>query len=119
MELDAILKDYCSAWCEADTARRDAFLERAWAENGVYRDPTAEVSGRAELSALIGGLHTKMPGVTLEQTTGVSQHHNCIYFGWRVVLASGDVLVEGVDFGELAPDGRIARITGFFGPPGA
>jgi len=27
--------------------------------------------------------------------------------------------MEGIDFGELAPDGRLRRIAGFFGPPPA
>jgi len=33
--------------------------------------------------------------------------------------ADGAVAMEGVDFGELADDGRIAKIVGFFGPPKA
>jgi hypothetical protein len=32
-------------------------------------------------------------------------------------MRNGDAVeLEGVDFAELAPDGRIRRITGFFGP---
>jgi hypothetical protein len=32
-------------------------------------------------------------------------------------MRSGDeVALEGMDFGELATDGRISRIVGFFGP---
>jgi hypothetical protein len=30
--------------------------------------------------------------------------------------ADGVVTLERIDFGELAPDGRLKRIVGFFGP---
>jgi hypothetical protein len=33
-----------------------------------------------------------------------------------MVLADGKMFVEGVDFGELSPDGKLYRIVGFFGP---
>jgi hypothetical protein len=29
---------------------------------------------------------------------------------------AGSVFVEGTDFGELSPDGKLHRIVGFFGP---
>jgi hypothetical protein len=38
-------------------------------------------------------------------------------FTWAMVTADGKEQTRGMDFGELAPDGRIRRITGFFGPP--
>ena len=28
----------------------------------------------------------------------------------------GNVVTDGMDFGEVAPDGRLKSITGFFGP---
>jgi hypothetical protein len=36
-------------------------------------------------------------------------------FAW-VMRNGDDVALEGIDFGELDPDGRIKRIVGFFGP---
>ena len=35
---------------------------------------------------------------------------------WTLSGPEDDVVMEGVDFGEVAGDGRIARITGFFDP---
>ena len=118
MTVDETVGIYASAWCEADAAARQALLERVWAQDGVYQDPTADVQGRDALVAHIGGFHASMPGARIELSTGVSQHHGNIFFGWRLVTAEGATAVDGVDFGVLAPDGRIARITGFFGPPG-
>lgn len=31
--------------------------------------------------------------------------------------AAWNAITDGVDFGELADDGRLRRITGFFGTP--
>ena len=46
---------YGSAWGELDEAKRRAILEKAWAEDGVYTDPTAYVEGREALVQHIGG----------------------------------------------------------------
>ena len=46
---------YIDAWNTPDDARRRALLERAWADDGTYTDPTARVAGRAALHAHIGG----------------------------------------------------------------
>lgn len=117
--MDEVIKAYVAAWAEQDADRRAALLETAWAEDGLYEDPTASVSGRVALGAHIGGFHTAMPGARIEMTSGVSAHHDNIYFGWRLLSGDGSVVVEGVDFGRLDADGRLARIIGFFGPPGA
>jgi len=33
-----------------------------------------------------------------------------------MVLADNSVYIEGLDFGELAADGKLLAIVGFFGP---
>ena len=118
MTIEDTLDQYCTAWSTADAAQRTALLEAVWAEEGVYRDPKADVTGRAALGAYIGEVHQGMPGVRIERTTDVSAHHGHVFFGWRLITADGGVVVEGLDFGTLAPDGRITQIVGFFGPPG-
>jgi len=42
-----------------------------------------------------------------------------VRFAWEAVAPDGSVPLTGVDFGELAPDGRLQRTTGFNGalPP--
>jgi hypothetical protein len=32
------------------------------------------------------------------------------------VLGDGQALPDGIDFGQLGPDGKLTRIIGFFGP---
>jgi hypothetical protein len=108
---------YGAAWNETDAERRRRLLELAWAEHGVYLDPTAHVEGRAALHAHIAGFHAQMPGARLSLTSGVDEHHGRIRFTWVMRGADGATVVEGVDFGDLDADGRLVRIVGFFGPP--
>lgn len=98
---------------------RRALLEDVWAEDGTYQDPTADVAGREALVQHIGGFHQAMPGARIEMTSEVSQHHRRFYFAWRLVTGDGATAIEGVDFGTVDLEGRIAEIVGFFGPPGA
>ena len=115
--LDDALAAYGAAWQETDPDRRRALLERCWTEGGRYLDPGADVTGREALSDHIGGVHESRPGGRVEIVSGASRHHDRIHFLWRFVLPTGAVAIDGVDFGRLAPDGRIEEITGFFGPP--
>lgn len=46
----------------------------------------------------------------------VDFHHGVARFSWRMIEASGTTRMEGTDFVEIARDGRISRVVGFFGP---
>ena len=109
---------YTSSWGEADEAKRRAILETSWADDGRYCDPSGEAVGRDALVAHIGGFldNPAMKGFVLERVSGVDVHHNVLRFDWVLKNAEGEVVMEGVDYGELADDGRLQSITGFFGP---
>ena len=65
--------------------------------------------------AHIAGFQATYPGHTIDPASGVDDNGDGLRFGW--VMRNGDeVVLEGMDFAELAPDGRIGRIVGFFGP---
>jgi hypothetical protein len=115
MDTDEIVAMYGAAWNETDDAKRAALLQQSWADDGVYGDPTATVEGRAALVAHIGGFHEMMPGHVIDMTSGVDAYGGVFRFGW-VMRKGAEIALEGMDFGELAPDGRIRRIVGFFGP---
>jgi hypothetical protein len=108
----AAVANYVAAWDAPDEDERRTALERAWTDDGVYRDPTAVVEGRDALVAHIGGFH----GARVVATSGVDAYDGYLRFAWQMLDADGLVTLEGIDFGELAPDGRLKRIVGFFGP---
>lgn len=111
------IAEYCAAWNEPDEAKRRALLDRAWADDGVYIDPIAEARGRDALIGVIGGMHAQQPGARIALTSGIDQHHNQVRFRWDYINAEGKTQISGIDVGELAPDGRLARIIGFWAEP--
>lgn len=115
--LEELITVYCKAWSEPDRALRQQLLDRVWAEDGTYTDPTAHVDGRKELVEHIGRFFEQVPRVQLAPTSAVDTHHEKLRFTWRMVLADGKVFAEGIDFGELSSDGKLRSIVGFFGPP--
>ncbi len=119
LNIKQIIDAYGAAWLEEDPVKRLGLLQTAWSEDGVYQDPGADVAGRQALSDHIGGFHKKTPGERIVITGGVDCHHGKLRFTWKMVTAAGATAVEGMDFGTLADDGRLASIVGFFGPPAA
>ena len=114
-----VLNAYMAAWNEPDAGKRMALLERAWAEGGIYIDPLSDVKGRDALSDVIAGLHAQQPGASLVLASGIDQHHNQVRFRWDFIGADGKTAIQGIDVGEIANDGRLARIIGFWAEPPA
>jgi hypothetical protein len=116
VEVSDVVRAYGAAWNEPDEASRRALLQDAWSEDGVYCDPTATVDGRESLIAHIAGFHQQIPGARIELTSGVDEHDGWVRFAWTMLGPDGTTVTEGFDVGELAADGRLRRIVGFFGP---
>jgi hypothetical protein len=89
----------------------------SWAENGIYSDPTAQVSGREALVQHLGRLIEHFADQRVLLTSGIDEHHGLLQFTWARVGSDGRKIRKGIDFGEVGADGRLVRITGFFGPP--
>jgi SnoaL-like domain len=110
------VQTYVDAWNEPDGEKRLRLLERSWADDGTYTDPSVHLAGREALLDHARKFAERWPGAEIALTSGIDQHHATIRFTWRVAGADGQTLREGCDFGELGPDGRLQRIVGFFGP---
>jgi len=115
MDATEIVTAYGAAWNEPDEKARRALLDRSWADDGAYSDPTGSADGRDALIAHIGGFQAMMPGHTIDMTSGLDTRDNVFRFAW-VMRNGGEDVLEGMDYGELAADGRISKIVGFFGP---
>jgi hypothetical protein len=115
-KIDETVAAYGAAWNEPDIAARRRLLEKAWATDGTYTDPTAHVEGREALVQHISGFLKGLPGARIAPTSHADLHHGMLRFTWRIWKADGTPLSEGMDFGVLDGDGRIQKIVGFFGP---
>jgi mannose-6-phosphate isomerase-like protein (cupin superfamily) len=117
--IDETVDAYMAAWNETDEGKRRRLLEAAWTDDGTYTDPQSDVAGREALIALIGGMHSRMPGARIDVTSKTDVHHDKLRFAWKFVSGDGSMTIEGIDFGELAEDGRLKKIVGFWGQPPA
>ena len=116
---NGIVHAYMAAWNEQDEGKRRQLLEKAWADDGRYTDPMADAAGREALAALISQFHKQMPGAGILPTSGIDEHHGRLRFAWKMTAPDGSTGMEGIDIGQLAEDGRLQSIVGFFGPPPA
>jgi hypothetical protein len=116
MSVDEIVSIYGAAWLEPDEDQRRQLLAQAWADDGTYTDPLRHAEGRDALNQAIAGFQQRRPGERITLTSGADHHHGMVRFAWKWYAADGSTILEGVDFGEFASDGRLRRIVGFFGP---
>ena len=106
---------YIDMWNEEDADKRAALIDAAWAEDASYLDPLLAAEGHDGLSEMVANVHGHYPGYRFRRRSDVNVHHDRVRFAWDLVKPDGEVFVAGVDVGELAADGRLRRITGFFG----
>jgi hypothetical protein len=116
MAAEETVQAYAAAWLEPAEDKRRELLTQAWADDGIYTDPMRHVVGRDALNQVIAAFQQRRPGERIVVTSGVDQHHSMLRFSWKWYAADGSSIMEGTDFGELASDGRLCRIVGFFGP---
>jgi len=112
----ATVDTYIAMWNETDPTKRASLIDRAWASDGRYLDPQLDAEGSAAIADMVAAVHERFPGHRFRRVSGVDQHHDQIRFGWELFAPDGSITVGGIDIGELAADGRLRRITGFFGP---
>jgi hypothetical protein len=115
MDLNDVLGAYGDAWNERDRDKRLELLEKAWADDAALVDSERTVVGRDALVDLIDDFQNDKPWARMEFTSEPEEHHGSLRITWALVGADGARVEEGVDFGELAEDGRLRKIVTFFG----
>jgi hypothetical protein len=111
--------DYCNAWSVTDRAARERLLARVWAPDGAYSDADTPLSkGVSGLSDVIAEFQRHYPG-THFRCSAPQQHHSFMRVTWILLKPDGSPVTHGVDIYDMAPDGQIRRIVGFFGDPPA
>jgi SnoaL-like domain len=118
MTLDptAALRLYDEAWTIPDYESRLATLRTIWADDGLYLDPDVPEGARGPeaLAAVIDAQLELYPGMSIV-SSAPDVLGDRAWFRWSATLGTGESFT-GVDFVEFAPDGRIARLTGFYEP---
>ncbi|MFE6774481.1 nuclear transport factor 2 family protein [Streptomyces sp. NPDC057702] len=111
---EAAVARYFAAWNATDPTERAHAVAAAWTEDGSYTDPLADVSGHAQLAAVIAGAQEQFPGYAFRLVGTVDGHHHTARFRWELVsTADGSAPVAGSDVLTLAEDGRASAVFGF------
>ena len=110
-----LLDTYFEMWRTTDPAERAALVAQAFTEDGRHVDKHADATGHAELVEMITGVHAGFPGFQMARTSGVDRFGDQLRFAWDLNAADGSPIVAGLDIAEVAADGRLQRVTGFWG----
>ncbi|HEX2809360.1 MAG TPA: hypothetical protein VHN80_24615 [Kineosporiaceae bacterium] len=119
----AALTAYGRAWTLTDEAAIRSQLERCWTERSTYVNPfTDTLCGIEGLIRLILDFPVMFPQATVRGTSVPDLHHDVARFSWRL-RSSAPIRILGRDFGtsvdgqdylQFDPDGRIRRVIAFF-----
>ncbi|NEE06971.1 nuclear transport factor 2 family protein [Streptomyces sp. SID7499] len=105
---------YFEAWNAEDPAARAKAVAAAWAEDGGYTDPLADVRGHEGIAAVIATAREQFPGFAFRLTGVVDGHHDIARFSWELVsTADGSAPVAGSDVITLDGQDRIRAVLGF------
>jgi hypothetical protein len=107
---------YADAWNTGDPETSRRLVEQAMTEDALMAYPSFEARGWEGISELMVRYKQQLPGVRIELTSDVEEHHGWVRVGWCMFAADGSLLGEGEDVAEVADDGRFSRMLGFRNP---
>lgn len=113
--MDQILTDYFAAWNETDARARRRLLRESLSEGAGLVDPLGRWQGTDGVSERIARYHATAPGTKVVPASGVDAHNNVERYAWRIVDATGNDVMEGLDVTERDDTGCLRRITMFHG----
>ena len=110
-----VLHAYEAAWTAPDGATRRHLLEQCLTEDAVVIGPNYAHAGREAFAQALDQIRERLPTAHIV-LTGVQEQQGFLCVKIEVV-ASDEQRWPVVDFGELAPDGRLQRIVVFRDSP--
>ncbi|RYJ03158.1 MAG: nuclear transport factor 2 family protein [Acetobacteraceae bacterium] len=110
---DRLIDRYIACWNEADAGRRAALVAETFAAEASYRDPMMQGEGQPGIAAMIGAAQAQFPGLRFSRRGTVDRHNGHLRFAWSLGVPGAAPAAAGTDFATLAPDGRLASVTGF------
>ena len=114
-DTEALVEQYFPMWRTTDATERAELVARTFTEDGRHVDQHADATGHAELVEMIAGVHAGLPGFQMARTSAVDRFGDQLRFAWQLDGADGTPVVAGLDVAEVAADGRLRRVTGFWG----
>src|SRR5690349_21147988 len=107
---------YAGAWKATTREAKRAALLASVDSACIYRDPLTRADGHDALIEAMVAFHGQVPGGWSE-TTYFLAHHERSISKWKMRSATGEVLGEGMSYGEYDENGKLVAMTGFFDLP--
>lgn len=104
---------YLAIWNETDPARRRALIASTWSDDATYVDPLMRGEGHDGIDAMIAAAQAQFPGHSFAPLGEPDAHNDRLRFRWTLGPEAGATIVDGTDFAIVAPDGRLASVSGF------
>jgi uncharacterized protein YndB with AHSA1/START domain len=105
---------FLGLWATSDAAARRAALAELTVDSLSYRDRYSCTEGRDDLDAHLAAYQRFMPGLVLQRTGEVRQCQGTALVDWAARGPDGASRGSGTFAIELAADGRVERVTGFW-----
>jgi hypothetical protein len=115
-DVTTTIDTYLEAYSESDDTRRAELISQVWTADGHLIDPPLDAEGHEAIGGMAVAVQSQFPGHRFRRSSGVDSHHGFARYGWELVAPDGAVTLAGMDVAQLADDGRIRRVLGFFGP---
>jgi hypothetical protein len=108
-----LAEQYFAIWNETDADLRASAIEKTWAPDGTFVDPSFAATGYDELSAMVGTAQGMFPGLRFAVTGTIDEHHDRLRWTWELAAEGQKAVAGGTDIVTVAPDGRISSVVGF------
>ncbi len=108
-----------TAWSEPDDSVREAAVRQIASSDVCMRDRFSAIAGLDDLLAQLAAVRRFMPGIQLRRHGDVRQCQGLALADWVMVTSAGEQRGGGTNVFELAADGRIVSVTGFWAAPSA
>jgi len=106
---------FLSAWGETDAAVQAQLLEESVIPEISFRDKFSATEGVDDLKVHLAAAAQHMPGVRVRREGDVNQCQGTAVIRWVVIGPNAAEIGRGMNVCDLAPDGRFARVVGFWG----
>ena len=113
MNATTLATRYFAMWNEADADLRAGIIEQIWSTEGVFVDPTFEVTGHEGLTKMVEAAHQMFPGHAFSATGQVEEHHNRLRWTWHLAATGQQPVAGGTDVITLTEAGKIHEVIGF------
>ena len=113
-DINTAIANYIAAWNETNEDKRRGVIASVWTESGSYLDAHRDSTGHEAIDAMIAAVQQRFPGYRFRLTSGIDMHHGRVRFSWQAGgTPDAPLFFAGTDFATIAPDGRLAAVTGF------